>query len=160
MKIFIGFSASEDINYDYYKNAKEVAEYLSEKYELVCGANTGMAKEIVNIFKRKDKVEFVTLDIHENEERGEVYSSSMDRLKELYSRADLILIMPGGIGTLSELFGSLEEIRSYKNKKIVLYNYKNYYDELISFIKKSRKEGFITDEDYKLLRVINNIEEI
>ena len=81
-----------------------------------------------------------------------------ERLNKIYEKSDLYVILPGGIGTLSEFFGLWEEIRD-TNKKIILFNYDSYYTNLVKFIKEKKAENFIKKEDYENIKVVMNFEE-
>lgn len=73
---------------------------------------------------------------------------SMSKRKELMAQlSDAFITMPGGIGTLDELF----EIMSWNqldiiDKPIALYNILNYYDDLIRFLNHSVDQHFVRPE--------------
>lgn len=66
------------------------------------------------------------------------------------------MILPGGIGTYSELFGLLEE----KAKPVIIYNYKGFYDDLIKFLNKNLDNNILYDDDLNNLIIVNNINEL
>lgn len=165
MYVFIGLSASINIDDKYYDLAKDIAIYLSDlKYNLNCGAVAiGIPKLIADIFKNKTSVKLYIYKKHKNEiDNIDVnyilYDDNFERLKQLYINSDLYIILPGGIGTLSELFGILEEIRG-SNKKIILFNYNSYYDNLIKFLENKVTENFINKEDFNTIKIVENINE-
>jgi uncharacterized protein (TIGR00730 family) len=96
----------------------------------------------------------------------EVYSTFNERQLRLIERSDIVLVLPGGVGTISELFDvlTLHDL-NLKKTTVIIYNYNGFYDEIIQFIHKRQKEGFIkpldnlrfakTPED--VLEVIKNI---
>ena len=68
--------------------------------------------------------------------------------------------MPGGSGTLGEMFGVIEEGKNnLQDKKIVLYNYKNFFDGLLKFIETCKQNGFVLEGDLKNLIIVNTFEE-
>ena len=80
-----------------------------------------------------------------------------ERKKLMYEKSDAFIALPGGIGTLEELF----EIFTWKQlgyhvKPVVLLNVKNYFDHIISFLKHSVEEGFLTKEVFSSLHVAEN----
>ena len=90
-----------------------------------------------------------------------IHNDSFTRTKSIYDTADIILFLPGGTGTISEFFSMLEENRTTKNpKKIILFNYENYFDKLIRLVEFSFKENFNTKEIYKYFKIVNKIEEL
>lgn len=70
-----------------------------------------------------------------------------ERKDILINESDAIIAMPGGFGTLDELFEIivLNQLR-FTDKAVALYNTLNYYDSLIQFIDHAEKEGFIRKE--------------
>ena len=70
-----------------------------------------------------------------------------DRKKILFEKADVAVILPGGIGTMDELF----EMLTWNNlnihqKKVIVLNWEGYYAPLISMMEHMHKEGFMYDD--------------
>lgn len=67
----------------------------------------------------------------------------------LEETADAFIAMPGGFGTLDELFEVvvLDQLRLIE-KPIALFNINHYFDKLVDFIKHGIKEGFIRQEHF------------
>lgn len=70
-----------------------------------------------------------------------------ERKDILINDSDAVIAMPGGFGTLDELFEIivLNQLR-FTNKAVALYNTLNYYDSLIQFIDHAVNQGFIREE--------------
>ncbi len=67
------------------------------------------------------------------------------RKKEMFDAADAIVTLPGGVGTMEELF----EVLSWASlglhpKPIGLLNVNRYYDHLLAFIESSIERGLTT----------------
>jgi uncharacterized protein (TIGR00730 family) len=70
------------------------------------------------------------------------------------------VIMPGGFGTLDELFEAMTLIQTGKIKNFpVIIFCKDYHKEMIEHIEKMRLTKTISDEDLKLFLVTDSIEE-
>ena len=70
------------------------------------------------------------------------------------------MILPGGTGTLSELFSFLEENRTKKKKKsIYLLNWNGFYNELIVFLQKLQQERFREDDILEEICMVKSVEE-
>jgi uncharacterized protein (TIGR00730 family) len=67
-----------------------------------------------------------------------------ERKKMMYELCDAAVILPGGNGTMDELFEMVTwNTLKIHEKKIILLNTAGYYDELISHLQKMETEGFL-----------------
>lgn len=70
-----------------------------------------------------------------------------DRKKLLYEKGDAAMVLPGGIGTLDELFEMLTwNNLKIHNKKVFILNVDGFYNALIQLLEKMDKEGFLYDD--------------
>lgn len=83
------------------------------------------------------------------------------RKKMMYERCDAAIILPGGLGTLDELFEMLtwNQLRIH-NKKVYLLNSSGFYDHMIRHLRQLEKEGFLYDRLDDRLVVCDNPVEI
>jgi len=66
--------------------------------------------------------------------------------------ADGFIALPGGIGTLEELFEVMTWLQlGYHAKPVGLLNVNGFYDELLAFLDKQRDTGFVRAEHRDLL---------
>lgn len=86
---------------------------------------------------------------HKNVTRLEVVATMLERKKRMAELSDAFLTLPGGIGTLDELFEMLTWIRlAVHSKPSGLLNVAGFYDELIAFCGTTQVEGgFISAGD-------------
>lgn len=88
-----------------------------------------------------------------------VVSDMHVRKKMLYELCDAAIILPGGNGTLDELFEMLTwNTLNIHNKKIVLLNSGGYYDHLLAHIETMSQEGFLYANWQERLIVCNDPE--
>jgi len=77
-----------------------------------------------------------------------VTHSLAERKREMIERADALVALPGGLGTLDELFDALA-LRRVKNgghkKPVGVLNVNGYYDPLVDFLVQTRDKGFSTN---------------
>ena len=77
------------------------------------------------------------------------------RKKKMYELCDAAIILPGGFGTLDELFEILTWNQlSIHDKKIFILNTSGFYDHLLRHLEKMRKEGFLYGELDKQITVL------
>ena len=88
---------------------------------------------------------------HPNLTRLEIVDDMHKRKARLEELADGFIALPGGYGTLEELFEILTWAQIGLHKKPVgLLNVRQYFDPLLEFIDNARAEGFIYAEHRSL----------
>jgi uncharacterized protein (TIGR00730 family) len=94
--------------------------------------------------------EFAKLDCTELH----VVENMHERKRMMAERADAFLALPGGIGTLEELFEvwTWKQL-GYHDKPLGLLNADGYYDPLLAFLRSSVDHAFMADWLMDLLRV-------
>ena len=79
----------------------------------------------------------------------------------LYEKGDAAIILPGGFGTLDELFEMLVwNNLSIHEKKIILFNPNGFYDPLLAMIEKMEEEDFLYERSRYRLLICSSLEEI
>lgn len=79
---------------------------------------------------------------HQGVTRLEVVPDMLERKKRMAELSDGFLTLPGGIGTLDELFEMLTWVRlGVHRKPNGLLNVDGFYDELVSFCHRTQVEG-------------------
>lgn len=171
MRVFIGCSAYDSIALKYKDLACSVSEVLAKRGDKLVfgGSDTGMMYKCYQTFRyHNSKIKAINdikwIDILKEMEydREEITPTTFERCKNLYLSSELIVILPGGIGTLSELMGMVEEKRTRgDNIDIIVFNLDGFYDDYFSLMKKLREEGFVhEDEDImKLVKVVKTMDE-
>lgn len=131
-------------------------EMALRQCELLYGAaSVGLMKVIADVMLEKKCKVVGTIthhlkDLHVGEEGiDELYvvDTMAERKKLLEDMAEGFIAMPGGFGTLDELFEVvvLSQLRVF-DKPVALYNVNGYFDKLIGFINHAVEEGFIRQE--------------
>lgn len=89
---------------------------------------------------------------HEHISRLLVVKDMHERKSMMADHADAFIALPGGLGTLEELFETLTWSQlGFHEKPIGLLNVGGFYDGLLDFIAHQEREGFIRPEHAKLL---------
>ncbi len=136
------------------KEVKKLAiEMVARDYALVYGAgHVGLMgviademlqneKEVIGIIPQK----LVDREVAHNGCTELIIVETMrDRKWLMAEKGDGFIAMPGGIGTLEELFEimTLNQLH-YIQKPLALYNVNGYYDQLLSFLDHATNEGFM-----------------
>ncbi len=85
-------------------------------------------------------------------------SERKDKMAEL---ADAIIALPGGIGTLDEIFTvAAATSAGYNDKRVLLYNINGFYDKLLSLVNELHQAAFLRQAPESYFTVANNFEEI
>lgn len=173
MKICVFGAASNQIDEKYIKRTEELGLLLASRgHELVFGAGaSGLMGAAARSFKeggarvtgviphffKTETVEAIYDDCDEI-----IFTDTMrERKKIMEDMADAFVVVPGGIGTLEELFEiiTLKQLARHK-KPIVFYNIYNYYDKLMEFLDKCEEERFIREGCHNLYIATDDIQKI
>lgn len=166
MKVFIGCS-SRKTNFDVFQiEASEISTHLANAgYELVIGGLVydGMMGCVYQAFlDAKRPITVHTLKEYQEDMKDPNYTTvhyhrnTFERTSHLYQDADLLLFLPGGTGSINELFAMLEDHRTIENKKeIILYNQNGYYAWVLELLAKLVQMGFNDNSIFTHLKVFN-----
>ena len=170
MKVFIASAANLDLEEKYLELARNVSDvFAKNNFDLLFGAgHYSMMGECYKTFtKYKRKVYAYTVPKWERDFKKLTkakcvkVSDTLLRFRKLYFRSDIIVILPGGIGTLAEFTCAIEEFRSSGgNKRIVLYNLDGYYDDVIEWMKKNIETKFFKNDLSDCYQVVSNLKEL
>jgi len=71
-------------------------------------------------------------------------ASLAERKQKMLELADAFVVLPGGIGTLDELFEVLAlKLIGTMHKPVIIFNAQGYYDTLLNNLQNMRNKGFI-----------------
>jgi uncharacterized protein (TIGR00730 family) len=81
-----------------------------------------------------------------------------ERKMLMAERAQAFVALPGGIGTMEEMFEvwSWQQL-GYHDKPVALLNVDGYYDALLEFARTSHARGFVSDAQFRALLVDDDI---
>lgn len=83
-----------------------------------------------------------------------IVDSMHTRKRTMAERSDAFIVLPGGFGTLEEMFEMLTWLQlQLQLKPVGLVNVAGYFDSLIEFLKHAADEGLIRGEHRDLLMV-------
>ena len=152
-----------------YKNTEETAKLLAEQgYNIISGGGPGVM-EAANKGAAEGGAKSVGLHIHlPNEQKANEYSTIKLQFKYFFIRkvmfvkyAVAYIIMPGGFGTMDELFEALTLIQTKRIRyfPVILMDSK-YWKGLLGWVKESLIENdMITESDFDIFNVVESPEE-
>ncbi len=156
-KICVFCGSSRGIKDIYAAKAEKLAEALVENnMELVYGgANIGLMKSIADrVLSLDGKVTGVMPGnlaqreiLHESMTETILVEDMQERKKVMEELSDGFITMPGGLGTMDELF----EVLCWNqlgliHKPVGIYNIDHYYDPLIEFLDHATEMKFVRSE--------------
>ena len=133
------------------------------KYMVPTTAPEETLNTLCDYFKDKN-IDLVTLPIYEedvNDKINTIYvDTTFERSKTCFEMADKILILPGGTGTICEIFSMLEESRTFDKKEIIILNLDNYYTDIIKIIGNSIKNKYNDTSILDRIKVFNTSDDL
>lgn len=156
---------------DYYKEvASKVSNYLASTGLNLSfgGCSTSMMGITYNEFIKQDRKvnAFTTVKYQEDldmlpQATGYVCETTFDLKKQLFENSDLIVVLPGGLGTYSEVLSFIEEKRSNdKDIPIEIYDEDGYFIPLLETLNFMKLKNFNNESVDNLFDVSHNLEEL
>jgi uncharacterized protein (TIGR00730 family) len=167
--VFCGSKSGLDKVFE--EQAKELGRIMSaNNISLVYGGgNKGIMGAVANaVMENGGKVIGIIPEILMEWEHGHkditeliVVKDMHIRKRMMYEMCDAAIILPGGNGTLDEMFEMLTwNTLNIHDKKIVLLNSNGYYTHLIAHIETMSSQGFLYENWQKRLIICTSPEEI
>ena len=160
MNVCVFCSANNNIAAEFFDAARELGRWIGhEGHALVYGgANLGL-------------MEAVAREAHDAGEKTGRASDCIDvniacdnlndRKALMIERSDLIIALPGGVGTLDEIFTVVAAASiGYHHKRVVLYNIGGFWNPLLALLDSMRQQGMLRPCFETSLPVANNLEDI
>jgi uncharacterized protein (TIGR00730 family) len=153
----------------YVEHAKKIGYIIAEKnITLVYGGSTkGIMGAIANaVLEKRGKVIGVMPKVLVEWEHPHMGLTELHEVADmhvrkalLYEKCDAALILPGGYGTLDELFETLTWNQlSIHNKKIFVLNSAGFYDLLLAHLKRLEDEEFLYESVVNKITIVNEPE--
>jgi uncharacterized protein (TIGR00730 family) len=146
------FLSAADLDDRYTRPARQFAELVgSGGHTLVWGgSDVGLMKVVADGVRETGgrlvgiSVEFLRAVARRDADEMLIAKDLADRKALLLERADAIVVMAGGLGTLDEATDILEQ-RKHRlhDKPVVLLNTAGFYDGLILQLRRMEEEGFL-----------------
>ncbi len=171
MKICIYCSANADIDPDFFRMTEELGRWAaSNAHSIVYGGVNQGLMECVARAAHENGAQVVGVIPTLVEKSGRISEqvdvemlcdNLSDRKQMMQDYADVFIALPGGIGTLDEIFSTAASATiGYHSKKVILYNMKGFWDALIALLDDLQEKGFTRKEWRNQIKVADSLEEI
>jgi uncharacterized protein (TIGR00730 family) len=148
----------------YATHAVELGKLIAQHQQTLIygGGSIGLMGAVSNaVLENKGKVIGIIPDLLKNREIHHpgltelmIVSDMHTRKKRMYELCDAAIILPGGFGTLDELFEMLTWNQlNLHDKKIILLNSGGYYDHLIAHLYQMESTGFLYESVTNRIRI-------
>ena len=151
------------------EDVQRVAQLLA-KYNCTTvqgGAKTGLMGVVVQEFQKySDEVVMIVPEVHKSDLIGTknkefyIVEGESDRMRITIHSCDMMIVFPGGSGTLAELAYYNETRKSGEHKaRVVVVNTHGFFNKLFKFHKHQIKCGFMKPE-HSTFDVVKNADEL
>lgn len=171
MKLCIFCSANQKIDPDFFEDARRLGEWAARNGHAIVfgGHDAGLmhkvskaAKEaggmVIGVVPRKiEEMGRLSpyLDVHIPTE------NLTDRKDLMMAQSDAFIVLPGGIGTLDELFTVVAAATlDYHHKPVVLYNQKGFWDALVALLDDLAAKGMMRKDWHTYINTATTVEEV
>jgi uncharacterized protein (TIGR00730 family) len=164
-------AASENIAPGYFEAAAEVGAMLGRVGATMVygGARFGLMEATAKAAKAAGaRIVGVVPDILVERDRvsglldEQVGCRNLSERKDIMlEKSDILVALPGGIGTLDEIFHVVAAATiGYHDKRVVLYNVNGFWDSLWAMLDSYNAAGFIRGETNRFVSMVNNVQEL
>lgn len=124
----------------------------------VADAALAQGGEVIGVIPER----LVKLEVgHQHLTELRIVPSMHDRKRQMAELSDMFIALPGGIGTLEELFEVWTwRHLGYHRKPIGLFNVAGFFDPLLGFLDHTRNSGFIDSQQQSMLTVRPDAQEL
>ena len=84
-----------------------------------------------------------------------------ERKDIMLAKSEILIALPGGIGTLDEIFHVMAAATiGFHNKRVILYNTNGFWNSLSTMLNQFNADGFIRGDMDSFMAIANNIEDL
>ena len=171
MKICIFCSANQQLDPDFFGMTEELGRWLATAgHTLVYGGvNSGLMECVARAVKQAGgRTVGVIPKIVEKGGRISDYvdvevmcDNLSDRKQLMEDRSDVFIALPGGIGTIDEVFTiAAAHTIGYHDKRVILYNMKGFWNDLVAMLDNLQQRGMVRGQWRDYIAVAESLEDI
>jgi hypothetical protein len=171
MKICIFCSANQQIDPDFFSMTEELGKWAAENgHDIVFGGVNQGLMECVGKAVRKHggrTIGVVPMIVEKSGRTSDHVDIEIpcdnlsDRKQLMMDQSDVFVALPGGIGTLDEVFTiAASATIGYHKKRVILYNMKGFWDSLINLLNNLQVKGMIRGDWQQYIKIANSLQEL
>ena len=171
MKICVFCSANQQIDPDFFTMTEALGKWMAENgHSLVYGGvNQGLMECVAKAVKEAGAMTIgvVPMKVEDTGRRSDYVDVEIpcdnlsDRKQLMMDQSDVFIALPGGLGTLDEVFTiAASATIGYHQKPVILYNMKGVWNELIALLDDLQAKGMIRGDWQQYIKKADSIEEI
>ncbi len=169
MKVCIFCSANDEIAAEYIEKTKDLGVFCAKKgHSIVFGGHDAGLMHAVSLASKEQGGQVIGIVPRRIEEMGRLTpfldvhvpcEDLTDRKQLMMDISDAFLILPGGIGTLDELFTvTAAATLGYHRKPIILYNIDGCWDALVALLDDLARQGMMRRPWQEQIHVADNLD--
>lgn len=161
-------SARFDEQHEYYKLTRQLSGEIAKLgFTIMTGGGPGIMEAANRGAKEVGGKSFGCNIVLEHEQKPNPYLDKWVNINYFFVRKTLLIkysyafvVMPGGFGTLDELFEAMTLIQTKKIKDFPIIIFcKDYHKDLLEHIERMKERKTISEEDLQLFLITDSIEE-
>lgn len=171
MRICVFCSANEGLEKDYVEKTEELGRWIGANgHTLVFGGTDMGLMKTVAVAAKAAGATVAGIVPRKVEERGsesrcmDVHipcDNLADRKELMMAKSDAFIALPGGIGTLDEIFTvAASATIGYHSKPMIVYNIGGFWDCLATMLDRLQSASVIRGDWRRHIRVVGSLEEI
>lgn len=164
-------AASEKIEPVYAQHAREFGKWIGERgYTLIYGGAAKGLMEATAAAAKEHGAHVVGVLPEVLIERGSVskipdetvtVANLSERKDVILDRSDILIALPGGIGTLDEVFHVMAAATiGFHDKKVVFYNVNGFWDSMAALLEEYKSKNFLRGETDKYFAFADSPEQL
>jgi hypothetical protein len=171
MRIGIFCSANNLIDPTFFLLTEELGRWAARNGHIIVfgGVNQGLMECVAKAVKESGgETVGVVPSIVEETGRTSQYNDRVltcnnlnERKQLMLDESDVFIALPGGVGTLDEVFTVAASYTiGYHHKRVILYNMKGFWDSTISTLDDLQQRGMVRGQWRDYICVADNLDEI
>ena len=171
MKICVFCSANKQIDPKFFTMTEELGKWAAENGHTIVygGVNQGLMECIGKATKEAGghTIGVVPMIVEKTGRTSDYVDVEIpcdnltDRKQLMMDQSDVFIALPGGIGTIDEVFTvAASATIGYHDKKVILYNMKGFWDEMIAMLDGLQEKGMIRGDWKEYIKIADSIEGI